>query len=208
MKERLICLAVGYLFGLIQTGYFYTKMNKVDIQSKGSGNTGSTNVYRTMGLKSGLIVFFGDFLKTAIPCIAVRFIFADRPELISLMILYTAFGVMLGHDFPFYNHFKGGKGVTCMAGLLFSINIPIAAVCLAAFLIVVSATHYVSLSSLVVETLFLIFMFIFGGSVLKVGTQYLPEFYILSVIIVCLAFWQHRSNIKRLIHGNETKTQF
>lgn len=75
--ERIICLAAGYLFGLLQTGYIYGRLNKIDIRNYGSGNSGTTNALRVLGKKAGAVVFFGDFLKAFIPCILVRILFRD-----------------------------------------------------------------------------------------------------------------------------------
>ena len=81
--ERIICLVVGYAFGLIESGYLYGKMNGIDIRQHGSGNSGTTNALRVLGKKAGLVVFIGDVLKTMIPCVAVRILFQmcirDRP---------------------------------------------------------------------------------------------------------------------------------
>ncbi len=121
--ERILCLAMGYAFGLIQTGYFYGKLHSVDLHKYGSGNVGTTNALRVLGWKAGLIVFLGDFLKTVIPCMLVRFVlFQDRPEMTYVLMLYTAFGVILGHNYPFYMGFKGGKGIAATAGLIFSMD--------------------------------------------------------------------------------------
>ena len=109
--ERLVCLAVGYLFGIFQTGYIYGRVHGIDIRKYGSGNSGSTNALRVMGKKAGLTVFLGDFLKTVIPCMAVRFVFKDQPDYAYVYMLYIGLGVILGHNYPFYLHFKGGKGI-------------------------------------------------------------------------------------------------
>ncbi len=204
--ERILCLAVGYLCGLIQTGYFYSRAHNVDIRSVGSGNTGSTNVLRVMGVKSGLIVFIGDSFKALIPCLIVRTVFAGRPEMVYLLILYTAFGVILGHNYPFYLQFKGGKGIAATAGLLAALDWRVMLMCLAAFIIIVALTRYVSLGSLVVVTIFLICIVIFGGrGDYGLAPGYLPEFYALSAAVTAMAFWRHRANIVRLLHGNENK---
>ena len=97
--ERIICLAAGYLFGLLQTGYIYGRLNKIDIRNYGSGNSGTTNALRVLGKKAGAVVFFGDFLKAFIPCILVRILFRDRPEIACLLVLYTGLGVILGHNY-------------------------------------------------------------------------------------------------------------
>ncbi len=204
--ERMLCLAAGYLCGLFQTGYLYSRRHHVDIRKEGSGNSGSTNVLRVMGFKAGLIVFMGDFLKTLVPCLLTRLIFRETPEIKNLMVLYTALGVILGHNFPFYMGFKGGKGIAATAGLLVAMDIRVAAVCLTVFIVIVAVTRFVSLGSLVVVTIFLAGMVFFGQrGDYGVGTGFLAEFYVVSFVITAMAFWRHRSNIVRLIHGNENK---
>ena len=111
---RVICLVMGYVFGLFQTGYLYGKMNHIDIRNYGSGNSGTTNALRVMGKKAGLIVFAGDFLKTVFACLAARIIFKGSPDT-DLYVLYAGLGVVLGHNFPCYLNFKGGKG-NCLHG--------------------------------------------------------------------------------------------
>lgn len=76
--ERLLCLAVGYIFGLFQTGFIYGRSHGIDIRNYGSGNSGTTNALRVLGVKAGLIVFIGDFLKTVIPCLIARYLWAAR----------------------------------------------------------------------------------------------------------------------------------
>ena len=120
--ERIICLVMGYVFGLFQTGYIYGKVKGIDIRQHGSGNSGSTNALRVMGVRAGALVFMGDFLKTVIPCFLVRILFASRPEYVYVLILYAGFGVILGHNFPFYLNFKGGKGIAATAGIMFSLD--------------------------------------------------------------------------------------
>lgn len=206
MLERILCLAVGYCFGLFQTGYLYSKKHNVDIRKHGSGNAGSTNVLRVMGVKAGAIVFCGDFLKTLIPCLAARMVFADHPEYANLMVLYVALGVILGHNYPCYMQFRGGKGIAATAGLLAAMDPRVGLVCLAAFVLIFLATRYVSLGSLAVVTIFLIGMIFFGGrGDYGLSAEYLTEFYLVSAIITAMAFWRHRSNIKRLMTGTENK---
>lgn len=204
--ERIICLVMGYVFGLFQTGYIYGKAKGIDIRQYGSGNSGSTNALRVMGVKAGLIVFMGDFLKTVIPCFLVRLLFASKPEYIYVLILYTGFGVIMGHNFPFYLKFKGGKGIAATAGIMFSLDWRLTLLCLAAFVLVVALTRYVSLGSLIVSTIFLIWNVAMG----QMGAYGLspasrPEFYAVSAVIAAMAFWRHRANIKRLAQGKENK---
>lgn len=204
--SRIICLAIGYVFGLFQTGYIYGKLHDVDIRSKGSGNSGSTNVLRVMGVKAGAIVFCGDFFKTLIPCLLVNYFFGNQQEITSLMVLYTAFGVILGHNYPFYMNFKGGKGIAATVGLIAAMDLRVLLMCAIAFILVVAVTRFVSLGSLVMAVIFLISMIVFGSrGDYELGSNYLTEFYIVAACVSGMAFWRHRSNIVRLIQGNENK---
>lgn len=207
--ERMICLIAGYLCGLLQSGYFYGKTHKIDIRKYGSGNSGTTNALRVMGPKAGAVVFFGDFLKSLLPCLAVRMVFQNQPEMIYLLILYTGFGVILGHNYPFYLQFKGGKGIAATAGLIMAADLRMTLLCLTSFILIVLITRYVSLGSLIVATIFLIWMCVFGSmGAYGIGQNLLPEFYIVAALISGQAFWRHRANIGRLIHGKENKISF
>lgn len=204
--ERIICLVMGYVFGLFQTGYIYGKAKGIDIRQYGSGNSGSTNALRVLGVRAGLIVFLGDFLKTVIPCFLVRLLFSSKPDYVYVLILYAGFGVILGHNFPCYLKFKGGKGIAATAGIMFSLDIRLTLLCLAAFVLVVAVTRYVSLGSLIVSTIFLVWNVVMG----RMGAYGLspasrPEFYVISAVIAAMAFWRHRANIKRLAQGKENK---
>lgn len=204
--ERIICLVAGYLLGLIQSGYFYGKTHEIDIRNYGSGNTGTTNALRVMGAKAGAIVFFGDFLKSLLPCLLVRAIFHDRPEMEYLMILYTGLGVILGHNYPFYLNFKGGKGIAATAGLIVALDLRMTLLCIIAFILIVGITRYVSLGSLVVAVILFAWLLLFAGiGAYGLDRKLLPEFYIMTAVISGLAFWRHRANIGRLVRGTENK---
>ena len=104
--HRLLCLAAGYLFGLFQTGYIVGKAMHTDIQTKGSGNSGTTNALRVLGPKAGVIVFLGDFGKSFILCMLAKLIYGQlMPEAALMLMLYGGFGVILGHNYPFYLNF-------------------------------------------------------------------------------------------------------
>ena len=149
MLERVICLLIGYVCGLFQTGYLYGKMHGIDIRQHGSGNAGTTNALRTLGTKAGVITFAGDCLKCILAVVIVRLIFGETcADSIRLLGLYGSAGAILGHNFPFYLNFRGGKGIACTAGLLASFDMRIAVVAFLAFIVVFVTTHYVSLQSL------------------------------------------------------------
>ena len=203
---RILLLIIGYFIGNIETGYIFGKLNKMDIRNYGSGNAGATNTLRVLGPKAGLIVFFGDFCKSLIPCLVVRYIFRDNVSLSYVYMLYIALGVVLGHNFPFYLGFKGGKGVASTAGIIMALDYRIAFVCLAVFILIVAITRYVSLASIVVMIIFI------GMSHMLVKTSYgftdgssPMEFRLLIVIIGFLSIFMHRANIKRLLNGTENK---
>lgn len=202
---RVLCLLIGYVFGLFQTGYLYGKLHKIDIRNYGSGNSGATNTLRVLGKKAGLIVFFGDFLKTVFACLLVRILLRGNPS-VDMFALYAGFGVVLGHNFPCYLNFKGGKGIASMAGILVSMDWRITLVCAVLFLGSVILTRYVSLGSILVVTAFLIQIVIYGlrGNY-RVAARDLPEFFILAAAITAMAIWRHRANMGRLLRGTENK---
>ena len=120
----IICLVLGYIFGCFQTGYFYGKLFKgIDVRNSGSGNAGTTNTLRTLGKPAGYIVFLGDALKAVFAVWIVRYLlFPGLGDVTKILETVTALGVVLGHNYPFYMHFKGGKGIAatfgCFLGLL------------------------------------------------------------------------------------------
>lgn len=204
--ERIICLLAGYLFGLIQTGYLYGKAHKIDIRNHGSGNSGTTNALRVMGAKAGAVVFLGDFLKSLLPCLIVRVLFKDKPEFIYLLMMYTGLGVILGHNYPFYLKFKGGKGIAATAGLIVATDLRMTLLCIVAFLSIVIITRYVSLGSLVVAVILFAWLALFATlGAYGLDQKLLPEFYLVTAMISGLAFWRHRANVGRLVRGTENK---
>jgi glycerol-3-phosphate acyltransferase PlsY len=208
MMARLICLAIGYLFGLFQTSYILGRMHGIDIRNYGSGNAGTTNMLRTMGTKAGLCTFAGDCLKCILAVILVRILFRDsQKEILPLLELYAAAGVIFGHNYPFYLNFKGGKGIAATAGLVLSLH-PVMAVCgIVIFFTTFFTTHYVSLGSLLVYVGILIEVPVLGQlGYFHMTQSALIEMYILAAILAMLAFWKHRENIKRLREGRERKT--
>ena len=204
--ERLICLAVGYCFGLIQTSYIIGRIKGIDIRKKGSGNAGTTNAIRTMGWKNGLLTMAIDVMKCIAAVLIMRYVFRNS-DIRLLLGLYTAAGVVLGHDFPFYLKFKGGKGIAATAGMIIAFgDIRLIIAGILCFFIPVLITRFVSLGSLCLSTSFLIGMIVVGqmGSYLMTQDR-LIEMYILTAVLTALAYWLHRSNIKRLAAGKENK---
>lgn len=206
MIERLVCIAIGYLFGLIQTGYIYGKINKVDIRNHGSGNAGTTNALRTLGWKAGVITFIGDCVKCILAVVTVRLIFTGKAN-VELLAIYSGLGAVLGHNFPFYLDFKGGKGIASTAGLILAVNPVMFLITAVVFIGIVLITQYVSLGSLLIMVLFVVQVVLYGqAGGLHLTNAELYEFYAIAVVLMILAFIRHRENIKRLINGTENKT--
>lgn len=205
--ERVVCIVLGYIFGLFQTGYIYGRLNNVDIRKHGSGNAGTTNALRVLGKKAGIITYVGDLLKSIIAGIIVRFLFSDSSVDILVLILYTGLGVILGHNFPFYLKFKGGKGIAASSGVIISLlDWKLTLICLIIFILVIVLSKYMSLGSLTMMAGFLIGFIVFTKlNIIKISEGFMGEAYILVIVIVLLAFFQHRSNIVRLLKGSESK---
>lgn len=195
----IICLALGYVFGCFQTGYFYGKLlHGVDVRNYGSGNAGTTNTLRTLGKKAGYIVFLGDALKAVIAVWLVRYlIFPGLGDTTKILETVTALGVVLGHNYPFYMNFKGGKGIAATGGFMFALDVRIAIVAAIVFAVIFFTTRYVSVGSLAITALFPVMILIFyPGQWVVFG---------LSLIFTAMAWWRHRENIKRLLNGTENR---
>ena len=207
--ERIICILIGYAFGNFQTAYVLGKMNGIDIREHGSGNAGTTNTLRVLGRKAGAIVFFGDILKCAVAMWIVQMIFGvNHSDMMPVLTLYAAAGAMLGHNYPVFLGFKGGKGMACTAGLVIFYHPVMFAVCFATALTVFLTTHYVSLMSLIVYAVFNITMAVlcFSGALGALTTVQITEILVISVLLAAMAYARHWSNIKRLLSKTESKT--
>lgn len=195
--QIILCLCLGYLFGCFSTAYFIGKIYKVDIRNYGSGSAGTTNALRTLGAKAGIITLLGDMLKAVLAILLVRFLIFNQYENIQLLCLYTGLGVVLGHNYPVWLKFKGGKGIAATGGAMMTFDPWIIPFAFPVFLISVAITRYVSVGSLLVALMF-------PGMVL---IRYPGELHmlIISLLYTILAFIKHRSNIKRLLNGTENK---
>ncbi len=204
--ERLICVVIGYVFGLFQTGYFYGKWKHIDIRQHGSGNAGTTNALRTLGWKAGAITFLGDCLKCVAAVAVVYGLYGTAHESIHLLAMYAGMGAVLGHNFPFYLKFKGGKGIAATAGLILATNPTMMFIGAVVFIGIVAVTRYVSLGSLVLVTLFVVEVVVYGQlGGFSLTQPELYEMYAIVIGLMLMAFYRHRANIKRLLHGTENK---
>lgn len=206
--ERIICLVIGYVFGLFQTAYIYGKLHGIDIRDYGSGNAGTTNTMRVLGTKAGLLVLLGDIVKCILAVVVTGVIFGGtHPDMIYLLKLYAATGAILGHNFPFYLHFKGGKGIAATAGLILSFHPYLIPMGVILFFGAFFTTHYVSLGSLLVYAGFFIELIVLGQlGMFGMSQNLLIEMYIIAGGLTIMAYYKHKDNIKRLLSGTERKT--
>lgn len=207
---RILCLVIGYVFGLFQTSYIIGKKNGIDIREHGSGNAGTTNMMRTLGRRAGILTFVGDCFKCVLAVAFVRGLLGEKySDIVPLLAFYTATGVIMGHNFPFYLGFRGGKGIAATAGLGLAFDPLMAVFGVVTFFTAFITTHYVSLGSLLVYVGILIELPILGQmGYFGMSQSHLNELYGVAVFLAAMAFWKHRENIKRLISGTERKTYF
>ena len=189
IKTVLFCV-LAYLIGSINSSIIICKLKNVDIKKVGSGNAGATNTVRALGKKYGIIVFLIDFIKGVIPCVVAR-IFGCG-ETVSIV----GFLAILGHIYPVYFGFKGGKGVSTTFGVLTSVNIWVALVLGVLVLILIKTVKIVSLSVLITFVALPLTMYILNSY-----QTYINVF--VSIVYTLLVFYTHRENIKRLLSGTE-----
>lgn len=194
---RVFSLLIGYFIGCISMGFIVGKITKTDLRKKGSGNLGTTNALRVLGFRAGLATFLGDILKGVIAFFICRWLFPDNSLLAGI---YAGAGAILGHDFPFYLQFKGGKGIAATIGLILSLTFVFSPflgfITFGVGILVVAFSHYISLGSILFSICIPISAFLLGMPIEGVG---------LFTALAILAIWRHKENIKRLKSGTENK---
>lgn len=200
-QSILLCLLLGYFFGGISGGHITGKLYKTDVREHGSGNLGATNVLRTLGIKAALLTFVIDVSKVIGPVLVVRYLLFPQYEAFSvanqLLVLYVAFGAVIGHNFPMSLNFHGGKGVACLAATILLFDWRLAIVEFVVFVAIVALTKYVSLGSIVVSLIFPIWVYLVHDATLHM--------LLITTAFPVSVIFMHRSNIVRLLHGTENK---
>ena len=190
----LLSAVIGYLLGSISVGIIVSKLTGgPDLHTVGSKSTGATNALRTMGIKRGAIVFFGDVFKAQFACLA------------GWLLTGHLYGVMLagllaviGHNWPVFFGFKGGKGVSSTVGVML-VCFPVqATICFIVTIALIAITRYVSLGSMTMVVLFVILVSCFAA-----GGDWLIILWTIVLAVMCI--YRHRANIQRLLAGNENK---
>ncbi len=189
--ELILIISISYFIGSVPFGLILTKFFlKKDIREIGSGNIGATNVLRTGNKLIGYFTLILDVSKAVVPVLYIKFIF---PELIYV----SSLSVFIGHVFPIWLKFQGGKGVATYVGILFSINYILGLVFTCSWLIIFFITKYSSLGSILSSLIVAIFIFL--------NSNYENEYFF--IIMFVLILYTHRENVKRLINKEESKTK-
>ena len=200
MEDLLVCvtwLVGAYLIGAIPFGFLIGKIRGVDVRTVGSKNIGATNVFRTVGKKWGLLAFFCDVMKGLVPTLLARH-FAAIPHL----PLCVAIACVVGHMLTPYMKFKGGKGVATAFGALIALMPATVGIAFAIFAFTFACSNYISLGSCVAATSLAVMVWI--PFLDHAGYRDLP-LCILVTLIAAFIVWKHRSNIGRLVRGEENK---
>jgi len=188
---RLVIVAViGYLMGSANSSIIVGKFYGTDVRNHGSGNAGATNTLRTLGKSAAALVGVGDVLKGVVACIIGSYLAGD----IGLMV--GGLTAIVGHNWPVYFNFKGGKGIFTSFAVVLMMDYRLGLILLGIFAIVVLTTRYVSLSSVTASVLFPVIAVFEGKN---------TSFIVFATLLAALAVFRHRSNLKRLIEGTESK---
>lgn len=205
MASYIIVAIIAYLLGSISFSVIITKkLAGFDVREKGSGNAGSTNVLRTAGKKAAVITLIGDCLKGVVAILVAILVgkIVNTTDS-SLLVQIAGIAVVVGHTFPIFFKFKGGKGVATSLGVLLMVNWKIGLICLTFALVLMILTKFVSLGSVSAAILFPI-LTIFINDCYIVSGNYL----IFGIILAAFVIFNHRANVKRLLEGKENKLSF
>lgn len=195
-----LCAIVAYLLGSVNSAIILSKLKGKDIRKEGSGNAGATNTLRVMGKKYAALVALFDGLKGVIAVLAARLLCTLFETGAPLGIYISALFVMLGHIYPVFFQFRGGKGIMTTIAVVFMLDWKIGLILFVVCIAIMAISKYVSLGSCIGSVMFPVLVALMH----KGDTAFL----IISIIIGALALFKHRSNIVRLINGNESKLNF
>lgn len=185
---------VGYFIGSIPFSFIVSKyLGRIDIREHGSGNSGATNVFRTLGKKAGLLAFLGDFIKGMLAA-AVGLAYFDT----NGALICAGFAI-IGHCYPVWLKFKGGKGVATSAGMIMVLTPLVGIILIIIQLSLIYKTRLMSLASIIAAALYPLIVFLFGYPVEYIGYAGFIGFFVI---------YRHRANLKRLIHKTESKLKF
>lgn len=205
MLKYILVVIIAYLLGSISFSVIISKkLAGFDVREKGSGNAGSTNVLRTVGKKGAILTLICDCLKGVI-VVLIAYIVSKTAQNTdgALLVQLAGLAVVLGHTFPIFFNFKGGKGVATSLGVLLIINWQIGLICLVFALLLMALTRFVSLGSVSAAILFPVLT-------IFIHTHYIVDgsYIIFALLLGAFVVFNHRANVKRLLEGKENKLSF
>ena len=205
MAVYIIVSIIAYLLGSISFSIIISKkMAGFDVRDKGSKNAGSTNVLRTVGKKAAILTLIGDCLKGVVAILIAFIVGKIATDLDSALLVQLAgIFVVVGHTFPIFFKFKGGKGVATSLGVLLLTNWQIGLICLVFALVLMALTRFVSLGSVAAAVLFPVLTIFITNNYLVPG-----NYIIFGIVLAVLVIFNHRENIKRLFEGKENRLSF
>ncbi len=207
MIEYIIMAVVAYAIGSINFSVIFSrKFAGFDVRDKGSGNAGTTNMLRSVGKKAAIITLICDILKGVV-AIGIAYILGKFLEEVNgaILVQIAALAVVIGHTFPIFFEFRGGKGVATSLGILICINWQIGIVCLIFALIIMAVTKMVSAGSVTAAILYPVLV------ICQVGKEYFivaGNYIIFSILLALIVIFNHRANIKRILTGTENRLSF
>jgi len=205
MVAYIVVSLIAYIIGSINFSVIISKkMAGFDLREKGSGNAGTTNVLRTVGKKAAAITLICDVLKGVVSIFIAKIIGNIFTNLNgALLVQLAAILVVIGHTFPIFFKFKGGKGVATSLGVLLTLNWQIGLICLVFAVVLITLTKMVSVGSISAAILFPILTIFIGQNYIVTG-----NYIISSIILAVLIVFNHRANVKRILTGTENKISF
>lgn len=208
MAAYIIIAIIAYLIGSINFSIIISKrMAGFDVREKGSGNAGTTNMLRSVGVKAAVITLLCDILKGVV-VILIAILIGNIVDGLddALLVQLAGIFVIVGHTFPIFFGFKGGKGIATSLGVLLMINWQIGLICLVFALVLMAITRMVSVGSIAAAILFPVLVIFIGQNYIVPVNNW--SYLIFSIIIAVLVLFNHRENLKRIFTGKENKISF
>ena len=208
MATYIIVALLAYAIGSINFSVLISrKMAGFDVREKGSGNAGTTNMLRAIGIKAAIITLICDILKGVV-AVLIAFLIGKMTQNTDKALLIQIAGILVivGHTFPIFFEFRGGKGIATALGVLLITNWKIGLICLIFAVILIAITRMVSVGSMSAAVLFPILTLFMGGNFIV--SQGGIKYFVYSIILACFVIFNHRENIKRIMNGTENKISF
>ncbi|MBE0446589.1 MAG: glycerol-3-phosphate 1-O-acyltransferase PlsY [Actinobacteria bacterium] len=189
--------ALAYILGSIPFGLVIGRVfYRIDIRKFGSGNIGATNCYRTLGATAGLAVLAADLSKSLIPVLAVKAVLGGNPDIVPIVSVIVGLAGIIGHSYSIFLGFSGGKGIATALGLIIALWPWVAPILIGIWVLIVALTRYVSLASIIAAVVLPVLVYVLHPNIVYV---------VFSIAVAIVIVYRHRSNISRLIAGEELK---